>query len=326
MTDCRDRTTEFFQFLNTVKVASPTPASPQALESPLLDYNGQIAKPASNPLGHKTKFTRFAQDIARRIHGCAEKMEKLTHLAKQRRNFDDPANQIDLLASQINGDLKTLNQEIEALEKFGNQKSDDKIKTAQEQTHNHKIVEGLQLDLGLATKGFTEILQLRTKNLKHKNERREAYSGSGTRRRTRRAQMTMNDHSLVLPDTKDGSSETIDETGEHCIEIDTAELTQQQAERDEDTYLQSRGQAVENIEKTIAELSTMYKRLVQIVSMQGEMTERIDQNVTDAQVNVELAETELWKLHQSYSSSQWLILKVFLFLIIFSVFFIVFVA
>lgn len=91
-------------------------------------------------------------------------------------------------------------------------------------------------------------------------------------------------------------------------------------------YLESRAEAVEQIEQTIHELGHMYQKLATIVSMQNEMAIRIDADMESALDNVNRGHSELLKMFESVSSNRWLILKVFVALILFAIFFIIFVA
>lgn len=56
------------------------------------------------------------------------------------------------------------------------------------------------------------------------------------------------------------------------------------------------------------------------------LTIRIDGNVEDTQLNVEMAHTEILKYFQSVSSNRWLMIKIFLVLIVFFIIFVVFLA
>jgi syntaxin 5 len=103
----------------------------------------------------------------------------------------------------------------------------------------------------------------------------------------------------------------------------SAELEQKDLSVD---YLQGRQEAVEQIESTIQELGQMYQKLATIVSMQNETAIRIDSDMDTALDNVNKGQAELQKLFESVSSNRWLILKVFVTLILFAIFFIIFVA
>ncbi len=83
---------------------------------------------------------------------------------------------------------------------------------------------------------------------------------------------------------------------------------------------------MQNVESTIAELSDVFKQLAHLVHEQGEQIMRIDNNVAQADMNVEAAHTELVKALQSVSSNRWLMLKIFGVLLVFFIFFVVFLA
>ncbi|KAI8927597.1 t-SNARE [Entophlyctis helioformis] len=76
-------------------------------------------------------------------------------------------------------------------------------------------------------------------------------------------------------------------------------------------YIESRSQAIESIEQTIAELGQIYQNFATILAGQREMVQRIDDNVMDVQMNVEGAHTQLTKYYQNISSNRALMLKVF---------------
>eukprot|EP00741_Cyanophora_paradoxa_P001773 tig00000073_g1719.t1 len=91
-------------------------------------------------------------------------------------------------------------------------------------------------------------------------------------------------------------------------------------------YYDSRASAVESVESTIVELSTIFQQLATMVSEQGELVERIDSNVDDLANNVEQGQNQLAKYLKNISSNRWLILKVFFVLLIFICVFVIFVA
>ena len=92
----------------------------------------------------------------------------------------------------------------------------------------------------------------------------------------------------------------------------------------QDRYLQSRSDAVAQIEKTIGELQGIFRQLAQLVSEQHEQIERIDRDMELTLKNTEGAQAQLLKYLEKISSNRWLAIKVFLVLIIFMIIFIVF--
>ncbi|OQR91944.1 hypothetical protein ACHHYP_04179 [Achlya hypogyna] len=78
-----------------------------------------------------------------------------------------------------------------------------------------------------------------------------------------------------------------------------------------------------HIESTIVEISSMYNRMSTLIASQGEVLERIDDDMNTAQMNVEAGHNELLKYFTSMSGNRSLILKIFLVLIVFIYLFLV---
>ncbi|TPX39159.1 hypothetical protein SeLEV6574_g07403 [Synchytrium endobioticum] len=87
-------------------------------------------------------------------------------------------------------------------------------------------------------------------------------------------------------------------------------------------YIESRSQAIESIESTIAELGQIYQNFATMLAGQREMVQRIDDNVQDVEMNVEGAHGQLIKYYQSISSNRWLMIRVFAVLVVFFLVFI----
>lgn len=222
------------------------------------------------------------------------------------------------------------------------------------QAHSLVIVDSLKSQLAGMTKNFATVLQSRTQALKQQNTRRKQFetpaapgaqssatsssaSGPGGALRKRAA----NPFGALLTDTaKQLAADEADEKRQQSTDFESTStddneslqvpqsyMQQQLVEQSNatDAYLQSRSDAVQNIETTIVELGEMYKRLVTIVGMQEEVTVRIDQNMENTLVNMERGHSELLKYFDTVSSNRWLILKIFAVLIVFLVFFMVFV-
>lgn len=111
-----------------------------------------------------------------------------------------------------------------------------------------------------------------------------------------------------------------------AINMDTRASQQLQLVNEQDSYIQSRADTMQNIESTIVELGSIFQQLAHMVKEQEETVQRIDANVEDTQLNVDFAHTEILKYFQSVSSNRWLLIKIFLILIIFFIVFVVFFA
>lgn len=90
--------------------------------------------------------------------------------------------------------------------------------------------------------------------------------------------------------------------------------------------MQSRAEALQNVESTIHELSNIFTQLATMVSQQGELAIRIDENMEETVANVEGAQGQLLKYLNSISSNRWLMMKIFFVLMVFLMIFIFFVA
>ncbi|BBM97751.1 syntaxin 5 [Marchantia polymorpha subsp. ruderalis] len=104
------------------------------------------------------------------------------------------------------------------------------------------------------------------------------------------------------------------------------QLQQQIVAPAQDSYMQSREEALRNVEATIIELSTIFTHLANMVAEQGTIAVRIDSNLDEASANVEGAQGALLKYLNQISSNRWLIMKIFMVLVIFLLIFVVFVA
>jgi syntaxin 5 len=103
-------------------------------------------------------------------------------------------------------------------------------------------------------------------------------------------------------------------------------MQQQQLAVQQDSYMQSRAEALQNVESTIHELSNIFTQLATMVSQQGELAIRIDENMEETVANVEGAQGQLLKYLNSISSNRWLMMKIFFVLMVFLMIFIFFVA
>ena len=65
--------------------------------------------------------------------------------------------------------------------------------------------------------------------------------------------------------------------------------------QDNDSYYASRADAMHTIESTIVELGGIFTQLAHMVKEQQEMVERIDSNVEDTALNVEMGHNEILK-------------------------------
>ncbi|XP_038555395.1 syntaxin-5a isoform X3 [Micropterus salmoides] len=299
---CRDRTLEFQSACKSLQ------GRPQ---------NGvQPSKPALSALRQRSDFTVMAKRIGKDLSNTFAKLEKLTILAKRKSLFDDKAVEIEELTYIIKQDINSLNKQIAQLQDLVRSRGAPGGRHIQ--THSNTIVVSLQSKLASMSNDFKSVLEVRTENLKQQRSRREQFSQPPV---SSSPLMANNFKSSVLMQDESRSM------GDVAIDMDSQNNPMQlQLIDEQDSYIQSRADTMQNIESTIVELGSIFQQLAHMVKEQEETIQRIDANVEDTQLNVEAAHTEILKYFQSVSSNRWLMIKIFLVLIIFFIIFVVFFA
>jgi len=261
----------------------------------------------------KSQFALASSKIGKEIYDTSEKLSKLTKLARTKSLFDDPAVEIEELTFIIKQNIQNINKEIAVLRESSRAAHVNKHNSA----HSDTIVTYLNTKLASTTKDFKDILQVRTENLKTQQERRQRFTGSsvGTLSTPTR---TPSESVLYKPQLDSLSESPARTGGEVAIAMPQMMMVQQE------DYTSSRATAVENIERTIVELGGIFQQLATLVAEQGDMIQRIDENIDNSANYVERGHGQLLKVLYNVSSSRMLIVKLFLVLIVFAVIFIVF--
>ncbi|KAL9440153.1 hypothetical protein AB3S75_018919 [Citrus x aurantiifolia] len=286
----------------------------------------------------QSEFNRRASKIGLGIHHTSQKLAKLAKLAKRTSVFDDPTMEIQELTAVIKQDITALNSAVVDLQLVSNSRNDGI--SSDTTSHSTTVVDDLKNRLMSATKEFKEVLTMRTENLKVHESRRQLFSSTASkdsanpfvRQRplaTRSAAASTSSSpppwangspssSQLFPRKQDGESQPLLQQQQHH--------QQQQMVPLQDSYMQSRAEALQNVESTIHELGNIFNQLATLVSQQGEIAIRIDENMDDTLANVEGAQGALLKYLNSISSNRWLMIKIFFVLIFFLMIFLFFVA
>uniref|UniRef100_A0A3B4GBE1 Syntaxin-5 n=1 Tax=Pundamilia nyererei TaxID=303518 RepID=A0A3B4GBE1_9CICH len=261
-------------------------------------------------------FKKKTQRIGKDLSNTFAKLEKLTILAKRKSLFDDKAIEIEELTYIIKQDINSLNKQIAQLQDLVRSRGAPGGRHIQ--THSNTIVVSLQSKLASMSNDFKSVLEVRTENLKQQRSRREQFSQPPA---SSSPLMANNFNGSVLMQEESRSR------GDVAIDMDSpSNPLQLQLIDEQDSYIQSRADTMQNIESTIVELGSIFQQLAHMVKEQEETIQRIDANVEDTQLNVEAAHTEILKYFQSVSSNRWLMIKIFLVLVVFFIIFVVFFA
>jgi syntaxin 5 len=101
---------------------------------------------------------------------------------------------------------------------------------------------------------------------------------------------------------------------------------QQQLQTPDQTYLDSRTEAMQDVESHIAELGTVFNRLATMLADQRTMVESVHDNIEDAADNVNRGQMALLNTLTTLQSNRRLAAKVTGILVLFVLFFIIFLS
>lgn len=302
-TSLRDRMSEFQAIAERLQKQQGSSAGPS---------QSSVSSISNSKNAAQSDFARVASQIGLGIHKTSVKLQKLAQLAKRTSMFDDPSAEIDELTGVIKHEIQQLNNAIAELQRLSGKAKDE---NKQSLDHSHTVVDNLRSRLKDTTQEFKEVLTLRTENLKVHQHRRQLFSNTP-------------DASVTTPLlTRQGSVKTASNLFGGQGGNTTGQQQQQlmlQAPQ-QDGYLSSRAEALHNVEATIVELGSIFTQLAEMVAQQGEMAQRIDENVDDTLRHVDDAKAQLLRYLNNISSNRWLILKVFGVLVVFLMLFIVFI-
>ncbi|KAL4805625.1 t-SNARE [Aspergillus unguis] len=328
----QDRTSEFQAILGQAQkraASSKVGSQRQALlsDSQRRQANGSAEESAGGGK-RRSEFARRAAEIGRGITATTAKLRRLAELAKRKTLFDDKPVEISELTYVIKQDLASLNQHIaslQALTLLQHPKS-NRSKADQEGEHNDNVVVMLQGKLADVGANFKDVLEVRTKNIQASRSRTENFVSSVSSKS--QALDPQRSDSPLYPSGRrtpqpGGSSDLLtlepsnpSPLGRPSMQSDQQLLMMEEAESS-NSYIQSRGEAIDAIERTINELGGIFGQLAQMVSEQSEMIQRIDANTEDVVDNVQGAQRELMKYWTRVSGNRWLIAKMFGVLMIF---------
>lgn len=183
--------------------------------------------------------------------------------------FNDPTQQINELTACIKDDITNINMQLDNLQIYTNSR---RSSYASEQSANHSdmIVSQMKSTLMSTTKGFKDILQVRQENLTLQNDRKSRYGKPSAS--TLGKPPVFNHQRLPRP----GGVSALDENASSGVDEIVpliAPQAQQQSIPDQ-SYVESRAEAVSQIESHIVELGQVFNRLSVMINEQGDMVQR----------------------------------------------------
>jgi syntaxin 5 len=334
MSSIQDRTPEFRSILAQAQktLARQRKGGPQA--QPLVQSNGAATPPTRK---QRSEFARNAAAIGRGISATMGKLQRLGELAKRKTLFDDRPVEIAELTYVIKQDLAGLNQQIgnlQTIQRGGAQGGPGRAAVGQEGEHNKNVVMLLQGKLADVGVNFKEVLEVRTKNIQASRSRQDNFVSSVSQQSGPQSHLApsgaRSDSPLYQPPSRSrtpgGTAVAANQQQQDVLSLDPSSSSplynngpqsQQQLQIMEEgnnssnSYIQQRGEAIDAIERTIADLGGIFGQLAQMVSEQAEQIQRIDANTDDVVDNVEGAQRELMKYWGRVQGNRWLVAKMF---------------
>jgi syntaxin 5 len=322
------------------------------------DVSGKSKKGSLEVPRTRTAFNEAAAEIGRGVHKTSGLLKNLMKLVRRQGLFDDPTEEINNLIFRIKQDLDELNTKCDSAQQYIESKKSMFGSVSQSADHNIKVVGGLKSDLMQATKGFKSILELRSSKMKDQQVRKveligkggmspmrhisdqqqqqqQGSSSSGAGAGNAKAGIAANGkgagagqssaltrkYNTPYSTPYDSAFQPDGDTAESGGQLERQFLLAPLAETQ---YYDSRERAVTEVEKTIGELGTLFKRLATMISEQQEMVERIDEDVENAVSTADRAHDLLLKAYESASSNRGLYMKLFGIFGAFVLFFIIF--
>ncbi|KAJ6742832.1 SYNTAXIN [Salix viminalis] len=211
-------------------------------------------------------------------------------LAKRSSVFDDPTLEIQELTAVIKQDITALNAAVVDLQLLCNSQNESGNISSDTTTHSTTVVDNLKNRLMTATKEFKEVLTMRTENLKVHENRRQLFSSTASkdssnpfvRQRPLASRTAASATQAPPPPWANGSGSSSQQLPSKQTDVESQLLLQQQLHQQQqqqmvplqDSYMQSRAEALHNVESTIHELSNIFTQLATMVSQQGELAIR----------------------------------------------------
>ncbi|KAI8095404.1 t-SNARE [Thamnidium elegans] len=275
----KDRTSEFYNLVERIK------------------KRGKVSVPTTKkqPMAtSRSEFARMAAQLGRSLASTSQKLEQLTTLTKSK---NGTTNEINNLTQSIKEDITKLNNQLKILQSVSKSKSSSK----QAADHTNSVIVSLQAKLADTSLGFKDVLESEV-DIKQQQSYPVPSNSPQPRRR-----VTANQQS---------TQDTYESPQSLGIPMISQQQQQQVMIEQQDQRIETRSNAMETVESTIAELGSIFQQLATMVAEQRETIQRIDQNTDDIEMNVLGAQNQLMKYYSNISSNRSFIIKVFVTIIL----------
>ncbi|CRH01755.1 syntaxin, Qa-SNARE family, putative [Plasmodium relictum] len=250
-------------------------------------------------ISQDTQVSELASKVTDLLQGGNQKLQQLERCVKQKGIFNDKTSEIEELTYEVKQTITEVTNNLDSLVHYTCSLN---ISNPQSRTHIDNIISSLKNQLYEFTKKFKDTLQIRSEHIKKQVNRRKMYSHTLT-------EATFNNENYKF-------------TPLHDIDIESGQ--QQTLKVPEKTYLHSRADAMENIQKVIGDLAQMFQKVATMVTQQDEMIKRIDEDIDISLSNTREGQNYLLSYFNRVTSTRTLILQIFVCIFVLIVFFVLF--
>mmetsp|Transcript_5565 Transcript_5565/g.11311 ORF Transcript_5565/g.11311 Transcript_5565/m.11311 type:complete len:285 (+) Transcript_5565:77-931(+) len=248
----------------------------------------------------QSELNAWSAEIANGIHQASLKVQELRRLARKKNIFEDRTPEVQELSYTMKQELDVLTRKMEVFE----QKAKGMGANRNYQIHAANMAETLKMRLFQVSKDLQGALQDHMSASEQRADRRSLYSA----RQSTPANVSALSQPPMFGDPDDPEAGAV-----QAVAIQRAQSL-------------GRAKVVQSIQRTIGEVAQTVQKMAVMVSAQEESIRRIEQDTEDALTSLDSAQVALLEHLRQLASNRGLILKVFLILILFAVFFVVFLA
>lgn len=251
---------------------------------------------------HDTQVSELSSKITDMLLVGNKKLQQLERCVKHKGIFNDKTSEIEELTYEVKQTINDVTNNLDTLIQFT---FNLHISNSQSRAHIDNIVASLKNQIYEFTKKFKDVLQIRSEHIKKQVNRRKMYSYTST-------EATFANENYKFTPLQD-------------IDIESGQRqTLKVQEKSSTSYLHSRADAMENIQKVIGDLAQMFQKVATMVTQQDEMIKRIDEDVDVSLSNTREGQNYLLQYLNKISSTRTLILQIFFCIIVLIIFFVLF--
>ncbi|KEG04907.1 Qa-SNARE protein, putative [Plasmodium vinckei vinckei] len=248
-----------------------------------------------------TQVGEFASKITELLQTGNQKLYNLERCVKQKGIFNDKTQKIEELTYEVKQIITDSTNTLDSLTHYTYSLN---IRNPQCRTHIDNIISSLKNKVFDFTKKFKDVLHIRSEHIKKQMNRRQMYSCIST-------ESAFSNENYKFTPLRDD----IDIEGGEQQVLKTQERS---------SYLHSRADAMENIQKVIGDLAHMFQKVATMVTQQDEMIKRIDEDLDISLTNTREGQNYLLTYFNRLTSTRTLIYQVFFCIFVLIIFFVLF--